>query len=609
VHVRFWGTRGSIPVPGPSTVRFGGNTACVEVRSAAGTLVVIDCGTGARQLGQQLVAEAASGGGSADGALLIGHTHWDHIHGLPFFAPLFEAGNEWQLYGPRGLGESLAHTLAGQMQYLYFPVDLEELAASVTYHDLVEGTFEVGDLFIRTQYLNHPVLTLGYRIEADGVTLVYASDHEPHDSALGAGGDLLASPDDARHVAFLEGADVLIHDTQYLAEEYGGKVGWGHSTLEYVLDAARLSDVGTLVLFHHDPQRSDADVDAMVARAQARASDTGWGGTVIAAAEGAVLDAGRRERAVKGSSLDRRSATSEPVLEDLSASVLLAVRDPELAAAVRAAAESERLPVVDVAGLGGVVEAAATAGRTVLVVDHDEDEAVLENLLRLRQEGTLPARAAVLALTRHRPPIGAGALVTDWLVWPSTLGHVRTKLRAVVLRRACRWQSAPLPPDEVQRLRALHGLAMLDTEPEERFDRYTQLACRALRAPVALVSLIDSGRQWFKSHLGTPVEETPRDQSLCAHAILGSDVFQVPDLLEDDRFADNPAVRQVPRARFYAGVPLQLPDGSRVGTLCVIDHRPRVLDDGQLEQLRTLAALVEVELTWATGASEGPDRT
>ncbi len=600
--VRFWGTRGSIPTPGPGTVRYGGNTACVEVRSAADTLVVIDCGTGARALGQQLVAEAARAGHPANGTLLVGHTHWDHIHGLPFFAPLFDAGNDWHLYGPRGLGQSLAHTLAGQMQYLYFPIDLEQLAATVTYHDLVEGSFEVGDVSIRTQYLNHPVLTMGYRLEADGVTLVYASDHEPHDSALGVGGDLLASPDDARHVAFLEGADVLIHDTQYLAEEYAGKVGWGHSPLEYVVDAARLAGVGTVVLFHHDPQRSDGDVDAMVARARDRAAAAGWEGTVVAAAEGAVLDVGHRERAVDGASLDRRSATSEPALEDLSATVVLAVRDPELADAVRAAAEAEQLPVVALADPGDVVRAVTTAERTVLVVDHDEDAALLEELRRSRDDGRLPAQALVLAITRHRPPIGAGALVADWLVWPATAGHVRTKLRAAVLRRACRWQSAPLPPDEAQRLRALHGLGLLDTGTEDRFERYTELACRALRAPIALVTLIDAGRQWFKSHRGTPVIETPRDQSLCAHAILGSEVFQVPDLLQDDRFADNPSVREPPRARFYAGAPLQLPDGSRVGTLCVIDHRPRVLDDGQLEQLRTLAALVEVELMGPTSA-------
>jgi phosphoribosyl 1,2-cyclic phosphodiesterase len=600
VQVRFWGTRGSIPTPGPSTVRYGGNTACIEVRSSTGTLAVLDCGTGARALGQHLVDEAARVGNPADGALLIGHTHWDHIHGLPFFAPLFDAGNRWHLYGPRGLGQTLSDTLAGQMQYLYFPVALEQLEADVTYHDLVEGGFPVGDLWVRTRYLNHPVLTMGYRIEADGVTLVYASDHEPYDSSLAAGGDLLASPDDARHVAFLEGADVLVHDTQYVAEEYSAKVGWGHSTVEYVVDAARLAGVGQLVLFHHDPQRTDTDVDGLLARARARAREAGWDGTIVAAAEGDVVDVGRRSSVAASSTLDRRSAESVPALEDLSASVLVAVPDGEVATAVLAAAAAEQLPTRELEPSSDLVESVAGAERSVLVIDHDAGEGVLEELLRCREEGTLPAGVVVLAVTRRRPPSSAGALVVEWLVWPSSPGHVRTKLRAAVLRRACRWQNAPLPPDEAHRLRALHGLGLLDTPPEERFDRYTELACRTLRAPVALVSLIDTGRQWLKSRRGTPIVETPRDQSVCAHAILGSEVFQVPDLLQDDRFADNPGVREEPRARFYAGAPLQLPDGSRVGTLCVIDHRPRVLDDGQLEQLRTLAALVELELTGGT---------
>ena len=234
MRIRFWGTRGSIATPGPSTVRYGGNTACVELRSDAGTILVLDCGTGARPLGAALVEEQLS----PSGAVLLGHTHWDHIQGLPFFEPLFRPGGRWDLYGPRGLGASLAQTLAGQMQYQYFPVSVEQLGADVSYHDLVEGAFEVGDLVVRTQYLNHTALTLGYRIEGDGAVVCYLADHEPFDSSLGAGGDLASSGEDARHVAFMAGADVVIHDAQYDAEEYETRRGWGHSTVEYVVDAA-----------------------------------------------------------------------------------------------------------------------------------------------------------------------------------------------------------------------------------------------------------------------------------------------------------------------------------------------------------------------------------
>ena len=185
---------------------------------------------------------------------------------------------------------------------------------------------------------------------------------------------------------------------------------------------------------------------------------------------------------------------------------------------------------------------------------------------------------------------------------PFSAVYVRTKLHASLLRRACRWQTAPLPPDEDRRLRALHDLRVLDTPPEARFDRYTEQASALLDMPVALVSLVDTDRQWFKSAHGIDIAETPRDLSFCAHAILDSRVvFQVPDALDDRRFADNPAVSDDPRVRFYAGAPLELADGSTVGTLCVIDFRPRLLDAGQLDDLRRLARLVVDELETPPG--------
>ena len=190
-------------------MRYGGNTSCVEVRTDSGTLLVLDCGTGVRALGLQLLQDAAdSGGRPPAGSILIGHTHWDHIHGLPFFAPLFVPGSRWDVFGPRGLMRNLDNVLAGQMEYQYFPIGLDEVNAEVHYHDLVEGVFEVGDATIRTQYLNHPALTLGFRIEADGATVVYASDHEPHDAALAGGTLPRLGTADARHADFLADADV-----------------------------------------------------------------------------------------------------------------------------------------------------------------------------------------------------------------------------------------------------------------------------------------------------------------------------------------------------------------------------------------------------------------
>lgn len=586
MRIRFWGTRGSIATPGPSTVRYGGNTACVEVRSDAGTTLVLDCGTGARPLGAALVEEQPS----PSGAVLLGHTHWDHIQGLPFFEPLFRPGGRWELYGPRGLGASLAQTLAGQMQYQYFPVSVEQLGADVSYHDLVEGSFEVGDLVVRTQYLNHTALTLGYRIEGDGAVVCYLADHEPFDSDLGAGGDLTSSSEDGRHVGFMAGADVVIHDAQYDAEEYETRRGWGHSTVEYVVDAALAAGVPRTVLFHHDPGHDDDAIDALVERARRRAAGRT---SVTAAAEGDGLEARSAVPPARAGSSPGRSAAVAPALEELASTIVVAVRDPVLRDQLLAAAEAERLTVVEASG---GLERGLHDGRAVLIVDLDDGDGVLERLRTALDRATWPA-PAVLAVTRSLRGLTASVpAVTDWLVWPASAGHVRTKLRAAVLRRACRWLAAPRPGDDDRRVEALHRLGVLDTGPEPRFDRFTEAACRALAMPVALITLVDADRQWFKSRVGLGFAESPRDQSLCAHAILGPDVMQVPDLLEDDRFADNPAVVGEERARFYAGAPIELDDGSRVGTLCVVDHRPRLLGADQLAELRRLADGVAAEL-------------
>ena len=253
MHVRFWGTRGSLPKPGPDTLHFGGNTSCIEVQTAADTLVIIDCGSGLHGLGQTLVA---SGKPVLKGHILISHTHWDHIQGIPFFAPFFVPGNEWDIYAPKGLGQSLQDTLAGQMQYAYFPVQLDQMGAKIRYHELTEGDFRIAATSWSNEYLNHTAVTLGFRLQADGAALVYASDHEPFSRNLASGkGEILGQ--DRQHCEFLAGADLVIHDAQFTLNEYEGKIGWGHSTVEYAVAISKAAGVARLALTHHDPLRTD----------------------------------------------------------------------------------------------------------------------------------------------------------------------------------------------------------------------------------------------------------------------------------------------------------------------------------------------------------------
>ncbi|MDH3753168.1 MAG: MBL fold metallo-hydrolase [Acidimicrobiia bacterium] len=597
MQVTFWGTRGSIAKAGPSTLRYGGNTSCVELCSGAGTLVVIDCGTGAHGLGQDIATRGD--GAPIVGHMLISHTHWDHIQGLPFFAPLFRPDNTWHIYGPRGLGSSLSDTLSGQMQYSYFPVSIEQLAAAVDYHDLVEGTFDIEEIRVDAHYLNHPALTLGYRLEVDGATVVYASDHEPHHRALAAGGDMDISRHDRAHAQFFEGADLLIHDAQYLADEYAGKVGWGHSTVEYVIDAARYAGVGQVALYHHDPTRSDDAVDAVVGLARAHAATSGYEGEIFAAAEGMQIELSGDQSQTDASSDTQPFATRKLAVHEVRRDVLMAVRSPEIAATLRAAAAAEGLDIWEAADPDTAMEIARTSNPAIILLEDDGNDDVYEFARAIRQldrasDGEIGVIAVGGTPVSHLDD--AHHWINDRLLWPSSAGYIRTKMHAWLLRRACRWQNAPLPPDEAQRMRSLRALGILDTEPEARFDQYTELASRSFDVPIALVSLIDEERQWFKSRHGLDATETPRDMAVCAHAILDDVVLQIPDALDDPRFADNPLVNDDPRMRFYAGVPLTLSDGSRAGTLCVIDYRPRLLDDGQLAELERLGSLVADEL-------------
>ncbi|PYO38320.1 MAG: phytochrome sensor protein, partial [Candidatus Rokuibacteriota bacterium] len=302
----------------------------MEVTARDGTLIVLDCGTGAHELGQHL---AASREPPICGHLLITHTHWDYIQGFPFFTPLFVRGNEWDVYAPQGVGQRLEDTLAGQMEYSYFPVGLRQLGATIRYHELVEGAFDVGEVRVTARYMNHPGLAMGYRLEAGGVALVYATDHEPHsphqpDAPRRAGAPALpVHREDREHIEFLAGADLVIHDAQYELREYPTKRTWGHSPAELAVDFALAAGAKRLALFHHDPFRDDAALDRLVESCRRRAVTGAL--DVFAAAEGQTIELAEREAVTPRAARQPEAAIAKGV-GAASATILLVDDDPDI---------------------------------------------------------------------------------------------------------------------------------------------------------------------------------------------------------------------------------------------------------------------------------------
>ena len=287
LRVRFWGTRGSIPTPGAQTVRYGGNTPCTEVRTDDGWLIILDAGTGIRELGRELLQR--SNGAPIQGDIFLTHAHWDHIQGIPFFAPIFGRGNHFTIWGSQSLERSVDKIVRDQMSPVVFPVTFEELDATIDFRDLVVGTRCEGTGYEVTAFaVQHPGGALGYRFTEPGGrggALVYVSDNElsPHERYGSA-------PDwKQQMVEFVRGARIMIHDSTYTSDEYENHRGWGHSTFNETVELALEAGVGTLVLFHHEPRRTDDMLDTCLAECRAMVKSRGGTLQVVAAAEGLTL--------------------------------------------------------------------------------------------------------------------------------------------------------------------------------------------------------------------------------------------------------------------------------------------------------------------------------
>jgi CheY-like chemotaxis protein/phosphoribosyl 1,2-cyclic phosphodiesterase len=437
MRVRFWGTRGSIATPGPGTNHFGGNTSCVELTTASGQLLIFDCGTGAHPLAAELMAHGKK---AINANILLGHTHWDHIQGFPFFSPAFVEGNSIAIYGPEGGHGSLHHVLAGQMEFTYFPIELHQLPAAITYHELTEGIHTIADVRVVTQFLNHPAMTLGYRVEADGVAVVYLVDHEPFSDELWRAGaepgrvESILHDGDRRHAKFMADADLVIHDGQYTPEEYGLKKTWGHSTYDYVVQIAAAAGVRQVALTHHDPSHDDPFVADIERKARALALQLGTGLDVCCAYEGCDL-------VLEPRSILRPFAPAEPFQASVTQRrfhILVVDDQPEMLTLIVRALEADQYTVSTATSGRGALRMIDSQMPDLVVLDYKMtgmDGFAVTKALRAKPETQLLPVLMLTAVTGE-PSTRAGfdAGVTDYVTKPFSIPQLTARVRACLAR-------------------------------------------------------------------------------------------------------------------------------------------------------------------------------
>ncbi len=436
MQVRIWGTRGSIATPGPHTIHFGGNTSCVEIQTKDGALFILDCGTGARLLGEHLNKSRKK---PISGTILIGHAHWDHIQGFPFLAPVFAPGNSFAVYGPKGGKRSLQQVLAAQMEYTFFPIDLSQLSSTLTYHHLNEGSHLIGNVKITTQYLHHPAVTLGYRIEADGVSILYLCDHEPFSDILWRSDsepgrlESILHEGDRRHALFMRNADLVIHDSQYTKEEYPAKKNWGHSHYDYVVGIASAAGVKQLLLTHHDPNHDDAFLKEIELKAQNLAKTFDGSLQVACAYEGLELDVISKNQTDTNVLNQNSDHLTEQVIR-----ILVADDDPDIQDLVETVLNSEEFSVSVAADGRETIRKVKELKPDLLILDIMMPELGGFEVLKILRSQPETVDLPILMLTAKddeehiRKGFDSGA--TDYLTKPFKIPQLTARVRACLSR-------------------------------------------------------------------------------------------------------------------------------------------------------------------------------
>ncbi len=563
MHVRFWGTRGSIPTPGQRTATYGGNTSCVEIRANDGTTLVLDCGTGIRLLGLDLLRRP----GPHRIHLLIGHTHWDHIQGFPFFTPAFMPGTELNIYGSAAFQRSLEESLSGQMQYSYFPVKLNDLASRIHYTELEEGFFRIGEILVETQYLNHTAPTIAYRISCDGATAAYITDHEPF---WNSPEPVFHHPGDQRHIEFLKGVDLVIHDAQYTSEEYSSKIGWGHSPTDYATDIAIAAEVGKVALFHHDPAHDDEALKAIEATQRARAAAVGSSVDVFAAAEGVEFEViGKGSgKAVSGlSALDRRPIAG--------GHVLIVTGHPGDISAMDQVLPDDGLFLTSADDGKEALEIAAKTPLDLVIINaklNDGDGAsYIQPLRDLLGKPDLP----VILLTEGRDGTetlySAESIATDYLARPFSPPMLRTRVRAWLARTIGGTNHSAQLPAPPRRAEARRDVPTGDSQ--------TATAAELINRIPLLMELNAQQRSWLLEHA---TEHTfPPGHVIVRQEESGGNAYAILS----GRVRVLESVPDSPVEMFLG----ELAAGEIFGELGVLRDRPRSASIVTLERTRVLA--------------------